>query len=184
VDSVRVALPLFQTEGSGASPTSTLQLSFYRCTSEFAATLNKQWHSRLPEYPQAATVSFAFRADFNGIAYAVAIWSRPIARMLPQTWYELRRYAIAPDAPKNTASRFLAWMTRYIKREHPECKKLISYQDISVHKGTIYKACGWTNKGKTHQSGKVGWNNRVRFRKEINGREVLESVKHRWELDL
>lgn len=52
--------------------------------------------------------------------------------------------AIAPDAPKNLASRFLSIMVKEIRRARPDIIKLISYQDTAVHKGTIYKASGWT----------------------------------------
>ena len=55
----------------------------------------------------------------------------------------LRRLAIAPDAPKNTASRMLRVMRLLIVRRKPGLKKLISYQDLGVHTGTIYKAAGW-----------------------------------------
>jgi hypothetical protein len=51
--------------------------------------------------------------------------------------------AISPDAPKNTASRMLKIMTILIKRRMENIYKLISYQDTSVHQGTIYKAAGW-----------------------------------------
>lgn len=30
-----------------------------------------------------------------------------------------------------------------LKKSHPHLKRLISYQDTSVHTGTIYKAAGW-----------------------------------------
>jgi len=66
----------------------------------------------------------------------------------------LRRFAIAPDAPKNTASRMLKIMTILIKKQMPQIIKLISYQDIEVHKGTIYKASNWVSVTK---SGNPQW---------------------------
>ncbi len=88
--------------------------------------------------------------------FATAIWTNPIAANLPQhTWLELRRMAIASDAPKNTPSRMLSVMTKLIKRKFPIIERLISYQDIEVHKGTIYKAAGWI-KGQEHKGG--SWN--------------------------
>ena len=50
--------------------------------------------------------------------------------------------AIAEDAPKNTASRMLGWMRRYIKK-HLQHISLLFPQDTDVRDGTIYKASGW-----------------------------------------
>jgi hypothetical protein len=86
-----------------------------------------------------------FAAEHNGIAYAVAIWSNPVARNLPQdTWLELRRLATAPDAPKNACTRMLRVMRLLIARYRPEVVRLVSYCDLGVHTGAIYKAAGWT----------------------------------------
>ena len=143
---VRVAHPLFQVEGSGSSPTSALDLRFERVPFQLAKDLNRRWHSKLPLFETGfiSNMPFlSFSADFEDVIYAVAIWSNPVARLLPQTWLELRRFAIAPDAPSNTASRMLGFMARNIKKTHPVVTTLISYQDCSAHLGTIYKAAGW-----------------------------------------
>jgi len=67
-----------------------------------------------------------------------------VARLLPQrTCLELQRFAIAPDALRNTASRMLAWMARDLRRRFPEVDRLITYQDRGSHAGTIYRAAGW-----------------------------------------
>jgi hypothetical protein len=87
-----------------------------------------------------------FAAEFSGGYYAIAIWTDPIAanRMRnAENTIELRRMAISADAPKNTASRMLAVMARLLKRKFPELNRLISYQAVEVHAGTIYKAAGW-----------------------------------------
>jgi hypothetical protein len=34
-------------------------------------------------------------------------------------------------------------MVRYFQKTCPEREKAISYQDLDVHTGTIYKAAGW-----------------------------------------
>jgi hypothetical protein len=128
-----------------------------------------------------------FAAEFAGIIYAVAIWSNPVAASLPQReWLELRRFAIAGDAPKNTASRMLAVMGRLIRESLPEVKKLISYQDEEAHAGTIYKAAGWVA-GQRHAGG--SWNRpnarnlngKPRTRPDRNG---ATGPKIRWEKDL
>lgn len=105
----------------------------------------KLWHSRKPIFrsPRARAV---YSAEFCGLWFAVAIWSNPAARALPQLeWLELRRFAIAPDAPRNTASRMLGWMRRAAHKRFPDVVRVISYSDDDVHDGTIYRADGWVD---------------------------------------
>ena len=86
----------------------------------------------------------SYGATYREEIFAVAIWSNPVARMLPQKeWLELRRLAVGPNAPRNTASRMLAVMTRMIRRSMPQISTLVSYHDTSVHSGAIYRAAGW-----------------------------------------
>lgn len=147
-ESVRVARPLFQAAGGGSTPTSALQLHLERIPFWLARDLNRLWHSRLPRFGTGfidRQPYLCYAAEFDGLYYATAISSNPVARALPQqTWLELRRLAIAPDAPKNTASRMLGVMVRLIRRERPEVVRLISYQDTEAHTGCIYRAAGWT----------------------------------------
>ena len=137
-------MPLFRSSPS-SKPTSPKQLNISRCSVERAIELNQIWHSRLPIIKGACLSTWVcFVAEYEEIAYAIAIWSNPIARMLNgKGLFELRRMAISPEAPKNTASRMLSVMRKHIKSEMPDILKLISYQDTEVHSGTIYKASGW-----------------------------------------
>lgn len=149
-ESIRVMHPLFHEGEGGSIPTSALQLRFWEVDLETARNLNRLWHSRLPRTHKGnlCRTSFlaCFAAEFDGIYFAAAIWTNPIAgnRLKDgERLVELRRLAIAQDAPKNTATRMLGWMTREIKRKRPDVLRLISYQDTEVHTGTIYKAAGW-----------------------------------------
>jgi hypothetical protein len=113
----------------------------------------------------------------------VAAWSNPVARLLPQqTWLELRRFAIAPDAPRFTASRMLGWMRRDILKRFPGVIRLVSYQDLQAHTGTIYKASGWhhAKNFKPRARGWIGWGNRPR--KGRTNQSVAPRM--RWEFDL
>jgi hypothetical protein len=164
-DEARVAYPLFQAEYGGASPTSALQLRFNRVPESVFKGLNTSWHSRLPKIGNSH-FRVCYAAECNNVFYAVAAWSNPVARLLPQqTWLELRRFAIAPDAPRFTASRMLGWMRRDIMKRFPDVERLISYQDLDVHKGTIYKAAGWKHAEnfKPRARGWIGWGNRPRI---------------------
>jgi hypothetical protein len=147
-----------------------------------ACELNELWHSRLPVIHWSNVVrnsySICFVAEHDAIAYASAIWSSPIAanRMKEgKTALELRRMAIAQDAPKNTGSRMLAVMARLIKGHFPEITLLVSYQDTEVHKGTIYKAAGWQPGQSTDG---VSWSSETRER----NKEQTLAPKIRWDL--
>jgi len=145
-DGVRVAQPLFPVEGQGSIPMSPLQFRIDMVGIVEAEKLNKLWHSRLPIYKSGFCLKakLCFAASYRNVYFAVAIWDNPSARMLNHvTNLELKRFAISDDAPKNTASRMLKIMCSIIKKELPEIKTLISYQDVEVHRGTIYRAAGW-----------------------------------------
>lgn len=153
----RCVMPLWAAETPPvlASPR---QLALLPIPVRLACVLNRHWHSRLPEYRTGAclTSTVCYAAVAEGWAYAVAIWSPPVARLLPpRTWLELRRLAIAPDAPHCTASWMLGQMVRRIRADYPWITRLISYQDCAVHTGTIYRAAGWQI-GRHHPGGT--WN--------------------------
>lgn len=118
-DDARIACPLFQAEYGGASPTSALQLHFKTCEHRVFKALNEQWHSKLPKIGNSY-FRVCYAAEHSNVIYAVAAWSNPVARLLPQQiWLELRRFVIASDAPKFTASRMLGWMRRDIIARFP-----------------------------------------------------------------
>ncbi len=174
-ESIRVMCPLFHEGEGGSTPTSALQLHVTVVPLDLARGLNREWHSRFPKIDQRVAANLCFAADFEGVYYAAAIWGCPIARALPQnTWLELRRLAIAPDAPKNTASRLLAVMSRLVRTERPLIERLVSYQDMEAHTGCIYKAAGWTATRVHDGHG---------FDKSNRGRPKPQSIapKQRWE---
>lgn len=174
----------------GSSPTSTLHardLVFEPCEKSHAVSLVRLWHSRLPN-TQNGPWQFAFRAQCSGRTYAVALWNNPSGRCLPHHWLELRRMACSPDSPKNTSSRFLMWMVRWFRLHCPQRERCISYQDTAVHKGTIYRACGWTaaytSKARVrNRSGNRPGTSR-KYRWNINGTAADASPKIRWETAL
>jgi hypothetical protein len=78
----------------------------------------------------------------------VAIYTQPIiASICDGHTIELRRLAICNEAPSNTASRMLAITRKMVQRRFPFLNKIVSYLAVDVHKGTIYKAAGWTPVG-------------------------------------
>jgi len=190
VDGATAAHPPIQAGDGGSSPTSTLHardLVFEKCPKWYAVVLVRKWHSRLPNV-QRGPWQYAFHAHFQGKTYAVALWNTPSGRCLPHHWLELRRMACSPESPKNTSSRFLMWMVRWFRKNCPQRERCISYQDLAVHKGTIYKACGWkaayTSKARIrNRSGNRAGTNR-KYRWNINGVIQDSSPKTRWEVVL
>lgn len=180
-DDARIAYPLFQAEDGGPKPTSPLQMRVYRISQFKAIILNKIWHRTQPEIPNYWYTN-CYGAFYQGIIYAVAIWSLPIAKKLNfQGIYELRRFAIAPDAPRNTASWMLAVMSKLIKESKPDIVTIISYQDTSMHDGTIYRAAGWTPIPQKEGHGKgwgKGWHSRLRKGSDVLGDKI------RWQKEL
>jgi hypothetical protein len=177
-ESIRVMRPLFQAGEGGSIPTSALQLVLEPLEFEAALRLNECWHSRLPRMGTGFIRNqpfLCYGAHYQGRIYAVAIWSNPVGRNLPQrAWLELRRLAVAPDRPRNTCSRILRVMALLIGKERQHVENLISYQDLGVHSGTIYRAAGWTP---TAVNKDGNWTRRKR------ARPTAQSVcpKQRWE---
>ena len=180
----RIIAPLLW-PGEHTPPTSARQIVIERCDPAYAVALNKLWHSRLP-HAQASPWKLAFHGHADGVTYGVALWHNPSARGLPQDWLELRRLAIAPDAPKYAATRMLGQMARWI-RKNTECRHLVSYQDTEVHTGTIYKAANWhhvyTSKARSRDRSK-GLVSRRSYRTDANGHSPAGAEKNRWELQL
>lgn len=188
-DDVRESMPLFRSGCGGSSPTSALQLIIRECSIPRAQQLNALWHSVLPRTSlfnlQGSGSNVNYWADYQDRAYAVAIWTRPIAanRMKDgDICLELRRLAIADDAPLNTASRMLAVMRRLISKKFPHIVRLVSYQAEEHHCGTIYRASGWQVTGR-YDGADRAW--RVGDQKEkLNLPMQTTSAKIRWEYPL
>jgi hypothetical protein len=75
-------------------------------------------------------------------------------------------------------------MIRWLKKNHPEHQKAISYQDLDVHQGTIYKAAGWTveyvSKRRTRDRSKPRKGTERAYRSNLNGVLVDSAPKARW----
>jgi hypothetical protein len=172
----------FQMTNGGATPTSPLQFSIEVIDVHTACRLNALWHSRLPIIEWSNVVrnrhSICFGARYDGDLHAIAIWSSPVAANRMHNGkqaLELRRFAIAPTAPKNTGSRMLSVMKILIQKSIPDVSWFVSYQDTEVHLGTIYKAAGWELVG---ESEGISWSNKNRSR----NKEQSMATKARWEL--
>jgi hypothetical protein len=159
-------------------------LHFGDCDLDVAIRLNRLWHSVLPKVVRSNITRCSqwasFSADFDNHYFAAAIWTNPTARYLPvKEWLELRRFAISPDAPRNTASRMLSWMHFAIAAIFPNVSMLISYQDCDKHTGAIYRASGWKDTVKS-------FDHRDRGMRSGRKRNLSQTTatKQRWEYEL
>lgn len=180
-DNTTVVYPLFQAECGGSIPTSALQLWVSKIDLDRLMEINRKWHSRLPRLSKSNITRsrwyYCFGAEYQGHFHAVALWTNPVARLIDDgSTLELRRMAVGPTAPKNTPSRFLSVMVRFLRKRN-KFKRLVSYQDTEVHTGTIYKASGWVV-GALNKNGE--WTRPNRERQEAQSL----APKIRWELAL
>ncbi len=178
--------PLFHQEVAQAPPLARL-LDVEPCDPAIACEMVRAYHSRLPNVQQGPW-KLAFAADYQWTVFGAALWHNPSARTLPQDWLELRRLVVLPDAPHCTASRMLGVMTRWIRKNMPDVPRLISYQDVDVHTGTIYRAAGWTpgyfSKPRVRDRSKPRVGTRRDYRSNLNGIAPDGAGKMRWELEL
>lgn len=149
-----VQTPLFRCDPNMIYVISPKKFTLREISVKDATIYNSLWHSRLPYIPGSNIYRnkhyCCLGAFYKCECYAVAILSSPVSRHLDHnTILELRRLAISQKSPKNTATWMLGKIIKYIKYKFPEIKKVISYQDTEVHKGTIYKASNWFVDGYT-----------------------------------
>lgn len=99
------------------------------------------WHS-FRKCPQGWRVAFILT---DGVAiYGVSTFGRPVARREDQeTTLEHTRMALSNDAPRNSASFFMAQSRKWIRANMPEVKRLISYVPAGKYKGITYLADNW-----------------------------------------
>lgn len=161
-----------------------MKIRIEECRAQVACMLNELWHSRLPKIHWSNVVRnthyICYAVYYGDLVCGVGIWSSPVAQNRfknGKELLELRRLAIANDAPKNTASQCLSYMQDDIKKKMPDILKLISYQDTSVHTGTIYKASNWVKGAETLF---LDWSSEKRKRNEVQS----DAPKIRWEYDL
>jgi len=151
---------------------------------QIACMLNELWHSKLPKIHWSNVVRnthyVCYVFFYKQAVIGVGIWSSPVAQNRfkdGKKMLELRRLALSDVCPPNTASRVIAEMINRIKIKFPEIERLISYQDKSVHLGTIYKASNWFIGGQTTL---LDWNTKRRKRSQLQS----TADKVRWEYDL
>ncbi len=87
----------------------------------------------------------------DGTLCGCLVWKNPrtIAQNDGRT-LELSRFFLEDWCPANSESRLLGVAAKLLRRMFPWANRLLSYADpLRGHRGTIYKAAGWTMTGVT-----------------------------------
>jgi hypothetical protein len=138
---------LVLTEGFTA-PTEASQLTIEKIGVTPASELNAMWHKVLPKIHVSNIVHnkhyICFGAHYGGMWLAVGIWSSPVNQAYDGLFFmELRRFALSPQCPPDTAVFMLKEMQRRIHLLFPDIHTLISYQGIDVDESPLYEAAAW-----------------------------------------
>jgi hypothetical protein len=129
-------------------------------------------------YLASAPPGFIFLLEFIEGPQRVGgmILGRPAARQYdPNSIMQLHRVFFVDEMPKNTESKALATMRKFVRVWYPTIRLLLSYSDPEQgHAGTIYAADGWCPLGMTDGAWGYGWASRQ------NRRDQPISKKQRW----
>lgn len=125
-----------------------------------------------------------FILSHNRRVYGVAMFGHPIAKEHLEGTIELKRFVLAPKAPKNVASWFLAKCIRELQKDPSICQ-IISYADSEQgHEGIIYKASNFQDLGVQKQPSQViqilGTSKRIHTRaayQKLNGKYTTTALK-------
>lgn len=100
------------------------------------------WHST---HPPRIAWKRAFLLRNGSAIVGVSVWGLPTARLEDNTGstWEHYRMALSPEAPKNSASWFIAHNRDWIRDRAPDVRRLIAYVDLTVHSGVTYRADNW-----------------------------------------
>ncbi|MGQ9498206.1 MAG: XF1762 family protein [Desulfotomaculales bacterium] len=110
----------------------------------------------------------------------VMMFTHPCARFEDQEHtLELSRMVLLDCCPRNSESRSLGLAARWVKRNMPQIRRMVTYADPAQgHRGTIYRAAGWRFLGNTEGR---PWSHSRRVRRDAAvGRKLkFELILHR-----
>ena len=186
-DNIKVMFPLFQGEKGGAVPTSPLQYRVRKITKTEAVEYIKSNHYSRTCSPNP----FPCYGLFDGynligvLMFAVSVSENVRASIFGKgnegQMTELHRLHIQDCTPKNTESWFIGKCIKFLKKEIPEIKAIISFADPAEgHQGTIYKATNFKFMGTTGKAtfwrDKNGILRHPRQKTHINGKRVSYNI--------
>lgn len=151
-------------EGSGSTPTRSLQnLRVGACDLKEIKTFIETHHYSGSVFGITGRYFFSVRdVGRNNLLCGGAIFGAPAGMGVARKYadhgelFELRRFVLADEVPRNAESRVLGYMLRTLK--NLSVSYVLSYADPAHgHVGIIYKATGFTYKGTTAKRKHVLW---------------------------
>ena len=114
----------------------------------------------------------------DGVAiYGVSTFGRPVARMEDQiSTLEHTRMALGPNAPRNSASYFMAKCRHWIRENMPDVGRLISYVPTREYTGVTYRADNWTIVYEDRPANGRTWTNRS-WRHDVGNKHATKYVR-------
>jgi len=152
-DSVRVALPLFQTERGGSTPTSPLQLHISKISHQIAAAFVEDWHysHRIPTGKNFYYGLWNGSALYAVIVYGIGVNPYQAEYLNANKVIEIKRLCrTEPRIECFPLSRLIAITSKMVLIEYSyDC--IVAFADPEHgHEGKVYKASGFTLHGQTN----------------------------------
>lgn len=106
-------------------------------------------------------ISMCFAMYVDGEMTGGAVLGLPRHQSKYPNSIDIRRMACLDSSPKNSESYFIGQIKRWV-RDNTKNDSILSYSDMTVgHIGTIYKASGFIELGRTAPSKYVVWNGKT-----------------------
>lgn len=131
--------------------------------------------------------TFAFGFYYNDKLSTLIVYGQPSGRNLATSLWEggnekecleLLRLFSFDWCPKNIESYCISKTIKYLKKNHPEIKMLVSYADTSVgHVGYIYQASNWLYIGQSSGEREFYIDDQRRHRRELYDTYGTSSIK-------
>jgi hypothetical protein len=140
----------------------------------------------------ASKCKYGFGFYYKGNLSTVIIYGQPSGKFLAQSLWEngnekqcleLVRLFSFDWSIKNTESYCISQSIKYLKKNHPEIKMLVSYADASMgHIGYIYQASNWLYVGKSNGEREFYIDDKREHRRELYDKYGTSSIKKLKEL--
>lgn len=155
-NSVMATRPLFQMGDGGSIPTFPHQFRVMKLEKMTAVNYIKEHHYSHTCSPNPYP---AYGMVYQDKLWGVLMFAVPSSENVRASIFgkgtedsvtELHRLHLLDEAPKNSESWFIGKCLKFLKKECPEIKAVISFADpMEGHKGTIYKATNFVESGKS-----------------------------------
>ena len=146
-----------QQEDSGSNPTPPLQVSARSLVIELCPLSDIRQFVETNHYSHSLNgvkISFCFSVKSSGCLVGAVVYGA----MSTTAWkkfgkeeesvIELRRLVLLDSAEKNSESRVISFTLRWLKKNVPRLKIVVSYADpMHGHTGTVYRACNFVYLG-------------------------------------